>query len=418
MSTHPIEPTSVPLLKAAVIDRRPNSVKRFRLLNQQDEFFPPLGQIGFNAWPYIDRPCLPASIYTLQFEDEDGNVIGERLPVRIVDPSDPALPDDRERYRTERRAQKIDAREYALQRKATTGSALTQVAALLIESQRNAAEMQRYSAETLKEAQRDNQRNLTESQKHIAENHQLMMKMVADFSGAQKAVIEQLNELVKQTRDMQPPKGENWSGALGVAVEAAKAIVLTGMMANAEPTRRGSEKGMEAAKKQAPRIPAQSADSSEATQAPSSVEPGAGPSLAAPTPSAPSQGAQSTDRADADASPSASAGSSSAPSQEPPQSAAKEALQRTRLKLSAPTLYAPADAEQDLEVQEEEQEGPASQNSPLQAAWREMKRRIVNLTGPMMAWILANKENFVDWLQYIANARPQPPQNCLAEVEG
>ncbi len=167
-----------PTVYSVVANGRPDGSTKFRLRDAEGRFFPPLDQPAYYAFPRVDRPSAPDGGYGIQFEDDQGNVIapedGQMPEIILSSSQEPliALPDDIETHR-ERKWQQVEKRAYKLQREAMKNEALGQVLSMLVESQRQSTEL------------------------------------IQTFSKGQKELLEQQNELIKATRNIQPPHQED-----------------------------------------------------------------------------------------------------------------------------------------------------------------------------------------------------------------
>jgi hypothetical protein len=373
---------SPPPIFAVVGSLRPEAATRYRLIDSQNRVFPPNEHPAFVAFPRIDLPAVPAGAYRIRFETTDTTVV----PALGDDPTPliqlaayaevTGAPADIAVY-NERRWQKAEKREYRYAREGMANEALQNAYALLAETQRQ-----------------------------LGESHAAILGMTKTFMTGQQHLLEQQNELMKRTATMTPPQKEDWSGALKTLIVAAQDIAKTGLVAAAQ--RNVSREVVRDA------LPKQNSPKAalQASSANSSPERGAWPS--APTdpahaftaPEPPNQPVASPAVEPAEAEPVAQVIEAASAEVVPANGAAL-----------ASTPKPPEDqkSRQAQEQQEQEQEPEPATVNPCLAAWREIKRRVVQVTDEGIGWILSSPENFADFFVYLANACP-PAEVFAAEV--
>lgn len=352
-------PVLPPQILAVISNYRPETATHYRLKDSQQRLFPPLGQPAYMAFPRVEVPMVPTAKYSIRYETGDGTIVpraeGEDLPeVEIgVDSEVLASPMDIEVY-NERNWQKAQKRENRYRRDAINNEGHHALMALLVESHQTILGFAKQQAEIAKE-----------------------------FSNGQKALLEQQNALFEQQRNMQPPHREDWSGTVKAVINAIADVTKTGMTAEAV-RRMESPRVREALAKDrtqslpSPETPPKAAETAKPHSPPPSAKAEAPPP---PAPEAPKPGTEPPPPAPS------SETASTPPTQEGQKST--ESLKR------------------------EEAEEAQGMVSPWVSAWREIKRRIVSITGEGIAFILSSPENFVDFCEYVTE--PCPHRVALAE---
>jgi hypothetical protein len=273
---------------------------------------------------------------------------------------------------------------------------------------------------------------LAETQRQLGESHAAILGMTKTFMTGQQHLLEQQNELMKRTATMTPPQKEDWSGALKTLIVAAQDVAKTGLVAAAQrnasrevvrdalPKQNSPKAALQASSANnlaqrwaAPSVPTETAKVSAASEQSKTVttpdpSPQSAPTEPANAYTAPEPPTQPVETSVVEP-------TKAEPVAQVSEPASDEAAPASGVALALTPKPPEGQKSRQAEEQQEEQEEEKATVSTFLAAWREIKRRVVQVTDEGIGWILSSPEHFADFFVYLANACP-PAEAFALEV--